>query len=161
MWWAFVIGLLSAVAATSQETRPAGGDSDHHAQFARRLSGAKLSGHFTITGKDLKDLTAEEYHIHEVKKMDEGDYWMFKARVKYGGRDVTVPMPLEVKWAEKTPVITLDNVEIPLLGTFSARVVIDGDRYAGTWSHGDVGGHLFGRIDAGQAAEEPAGDSDK
>jgi hypothetical protein len=32
------------------------------------------------------------------------------------------------------------------LGTFSAHVVIDGNKYAGTWSHGNVGGHLYGKI---------------
>lgn len=125
-------------------------------KFAKTMSGAKLVGHFTMTGVDNKDLSAEEYHIHEVKKLDEGDFWLFKARVKYGGRDVTVPMPLEVKWAANTPVITLDEVEIPLLGTFSARVVIDGNKYAGTWSHDNVGGHLFGEIASGQAEPEKA-----
>jgi hypothetical protein len=25
-------------------------------------------------------------------------------------------------------------------------VVIDGKKYAGTWSHGKVGGHLYGKI---------------
>ena len=51
-----------------------------------------------------------------------------------------------MKWAGKTPVITLDNVTIPGLGTFSSRVVIDGALYAGTWQHDAVGGHMFGRI---------------
>jgi hypothetical protein len=53
---------------------------------------------------------------------------------------------VEVKWAGKTPVITLDNVTIPGLGTFSSRVVIDGPLYAGTWQHDAVGGHMFGKI---------------
>ena len=26
------------------------------------------------------------------------------------------------------------------------HVVIDGNKYAGTWAHGKVGGHLYGRI---------------
>jgi hypothetical protein len=41
----------------------------------------------------------------------------------------------------------LDNVAIPGLGTFDARVIIDGNRYAGTWTHGEVGGHMFGKIE--------------
>jgi hypothetical protein len=41
----------------------------------------------------------------------------------------------------------LDRVTIPALGTFSARVVLDEGRYAGTWSHDDKGGHLFGVIE--------------
>jgi hypothetical protein len=30
---------------------------------------------------------------------------------------------------------------------FSARVLLDGARYAGTWSHDEKGGHLFGAIE--------------
>ena len=78
--------------------------------------------------------------------MAQGDFWLFTARIKYGKRDVTLPMPIPVKWAGDTPVISLDNLTLPGLGTFSAHVVIDGDKYAGTWAHGQVGGHMFGTI---------------
>ena len=59
---------------------------------------------------------------------------------------MTVPLSLPIYWAGKTPVITVDNLKVPGLGTFDARVVINNDKYAGTWKHGDVGGHLFGKI---------------
>ena len=45
------------------------------------------------------------------------------------------------------PVISLDNLTIPGLGTFSAHVVIDGKNYAGTWKHGKAGGHMCGLIE--------------
>ncbi len=115
-------------------------------KFSETLSGSKLVGNFTIVGQEKKDLTPEEYHIKSVKKMDKGNLWMFKARIKYGGKDVTVPLPLEVQWAGDTPVVTLTDINIPMMGTFSARVVFYNNKYAGTWSHGDVGGHLFGTI---------------
>lgn len=76
-----------------------------------------------------------------------GDLWAITARIRYGDTDVTVPVPVAVRWAGDTPVITLDTITIPGLGTFSSRVVLDGDRYAGTWQHDDVGGHMFGRIE--------------
>jgi hypothetical protein len=41
----------------------------------------------------------------------------------------------------------MKDLNIPGLGTFSAHVVIDGDKYAGTWAHGKVGGHLYGTIE--------------
>jgi hypothetical protein len=81
-----------------------------------------------------------------VKKGDEGDLWVITARIKYGNVDLSVPVPVEVKWAGKTPVITLDNITIPGLGTFSSRVVLDQGKYAGTWTHDKVGGHMFGKI---------------
>ena len=40
----------------------------------------------------------------------------------------------------------MQDLSIPGLGTFSAHVVIDGQKYAGTWAHGKVGGHLYGKI---------------
>ncbi len=124
-------------------------------QFEETLSGVKLVGRFTILGKDDGPLPKEEYTINSVAKLPQGDYWLFKSRIKYGENDVTVPLPLEVKWAGDTPIITLTDFTIPGMGTFSARVVIDKSKYAGTWAHGKVGGHLFGVIEKA-AAEEPS-----
>ena len=67
-------------------------------------------------------------------------------RIQYGELDVTLPLDLQVFWAADTPVITLTNFTIPALGTFSARVLVHGSGYAGTWQHGEQGGHLFGRV---------------
>ena len=115
-------------------------------QFEKTLNNALMVGQFTFDGKDVPPIK-ESYTIHSVKKMSQGDYWIFNARIKYGKTDITLPMPLQVKWAEGKPVIYLDNVTIPGLGTFSSYTVIDGDKYAGTWQHGDVGGHMFGIIE--------------
>ena len=116
-------------------------------RFEKTMSGVKLVGQFTIVGQEDKPPRAEEYTILSVSKMSEGDYWSIKARIKYGDKDLVVPLPLEVKWAGDTPVITLTDLTIPVLGTFSARVVIYNKKYAGTWTHGKVGGHLFGKIE--------------
>ena len=115
-------------------------------QFEETLTNARMVGQFTFVGKDVPPIK-ESYTIHSVKKMTQGDYWVFNARIKYGKTDITLPMPLQVKWAEGKPVIYLDNVTIPGLGTFSSYTVIDGNKYAGTWQHGDVGGHMFGIIE--------------
>ncbi|MBI2481575.1 MAG: hypothetical protein HYV60_23910, partial [Planctomycetia bacterium] len=108
-------------------------------QFGDTLSGVKLVGRFTILGKDDGPLPKEEYTINSVTKLPDGDYWLFNARIKYGANDVTVPLPLEVKWAGDTPIITLTDFTIPGMGTFSARVVIYNKKYAGTWTHGKAG----------------------
>lgn len=115
------------------------------AKFEKDMSGVKLVGLFTIDGREGAP-TKEEYTILSVKKIGKGDLFLFRARVKYGKTDITLPMPLPIKWAGDTPVISMDKLSIPGLGTFSAHVVIDGDKYAGTWKHGKVGGHLFGNI---------------
>tara|TARA_Y100001968_G_C19368065_1_gene723635 strand:- start:640 stop:1101 length:462 start_codon:yes stop_codon:yes gene_type:complete len=113
--------------------------------FEDSMKNVRFSGHFTITGRDMAP-SKETYEIQKVEKLGDGDLWIFTARVKYGDKDVVLPMPLPVKWLGRIPVITMDKVTLPGLGTFSAHVVIDGDKYAGTWAHGEVGGHLYGTI---------------
>jgi hypothetical protein len=116
-------------------------------KLAGDLTNVKMIGSFTVTGKESEAPKEEEYTITSALKLPEADLWLLKARIKYGKTDQTVPIPLEIKWAGDTPVITLTNLEIPGLGTFTSRVVIYEGRYAGTWQHGSVGGHLFGRIE--------------
>ena len=113
--------------------------------FEKAMKGVRFSGFFTVDGS--KNPPSEEvYEIQSVQKFGDQDLWIFTARIKYGQKDVTLPMPLPVKWVGTIPVITMDEMNIPGLGTFSAHVVIDGNKYAGTWSHGKVGGHLYGKI---------------
>jgi len=118
------------------------------------LTNVKLIGRFTVTGREDREPRPEEYTITSAIKLPEGDMWLIKARVKYGDKDVTVPIPLEIKWAGDTPVITLTDLAIPGLGTFTSRVVIYDGKYAGTWQHGKIGGSLFGRLE--KASEEKA-----
>jgi hypothetical protein len=116
-------------------------------QFSETMTGATLIGNFTLgeVKPDAK-LSTERYTIVKASKLKD-DYWLIETRIQYGEHDLTLPLPLRVLWAGDTPVITLDAVPVPGLGTFTARVLIHGDKYAGTWSGKDHGGHLFGRID--------------
>ena len=142
--------LLSGVMAQDKPAAPQVSPEKQklHDLFEKKLSNVQFKGNFTILGREQKgDLPKETYTIKSVKKLPEGEYWLFTARVQYGGKDITVPMPLQVQWADTTPIITLTNATIPGLGTFSSRVVIYKNKYAGTWSHGEVGGHLFGTIE--------------
>ena len=129
-------------------------------KFTKLLTGAKFKGSFTLDDKPLNDLHEEEYDIEKVEKMPEADLWSIKARIKYGSKDFTVPVPIYVKWAGETPVMTMDNMTLPGFGTFSARVVLHVDKYAGTWQHDDKGGHLFGRIILAKSNEEASKASD-
>ena len=139
--------LLACLTMPVQGDEPTPAKQELYKQLETLLTNARLTGNFTITGKEMKDLPKEEYTILSATKTEEGEFWLLMARIKYGGKDVTVPMPIEILWAGKTPVMTLDNLTIPGLGTFSARVVLHADKYAGTWQHDKVGGHLFGTID--------------
>jgi hypothetical protein len=154
----FTAIMIAPLAAFSQELAESKGEKtptqeELFEKFKTTLTGATLVGNFTVLGQEEQNLRREEYTISSVQKLDEGDYWLFKARIKYGDTDRTIPMPLEVKWAGTTPVITLDNVTFPGMGTFDARVVIHDGQYVGTWRHGEKGGQLFGFI-------KPGGDAD-
>jgi hypothetical protein len=116
-------------------------------EFKKLVTNIRLVGNFTLDGQEPGKLQREEYVITGAMKLGNGDYWALTSRIKYGDVDLTVPVPVQVKWAGNTPVITVDSVKIPGLGTFSARVLLDGARYAGTWSHDEKGGHLFGVIE--------------
>ena len=132
---------------------PAAADEDEARQqmlergFEKMLTGATLEGYFTDDAKPVEDqpLSRDRYDIESVKKAS-GNLWIFKTRIRYGDRDVTLPIPLRVEWAGDTPVVTLTDMAIPPLGTFTARVLFYRGQYAGTWSGGDHGGQMFGRI---------------
>lgn len=119
-------------------------------QFSERMAGTVLIGLFTIDGKEDQAPKAERYEIDSVEKLRD-DYWIFTARIKYGKNDLKVPITVKVLWAGDTPMVSLTDLTIPGLGTFTSRVLFYEDRYAGTWQHGKVGGHLFGKIQKADA----------
>tara|TARA_R110002111_G_scaffold14960_1_gene39941 strand:- start:47 stop:487 length:441 start_codon:yes stop_codon:yes gene_type:complete len=114
-------------------------------QLADYLTGKKFVGKFTVDGKDNSP-KVEEYEISKCEKLEADDMYRMTARIKYGKVDQEVPLEIKILFSGDTPVITLDSLWIPGMGTFDARVLIRRDRYAGTWKHDANGGHLFGEI---------------
>lgn len=126
-------------------------------RFEETMSGVEMIGSFTVAGAPAdQPLSEDKYTINKVKKLDNG-LWLFDATIQYGGNNTRIPISLPVKWAGDTPVITVNNVLVPGMGNFNARVLIYKDQYAGTWSGGDHGGIMFGRI-AKIGAEEKQAD---
>jgi len=124
--------------------RGAGSEAERNRAFADSMSGVTLVGHSTTLNRD--GLSQEERYAIDGVSHVSGDTWLFRTRLKYGDREIPVPIPLSVVWAGDTPVITLTDLSIPGVGTFTARVVLYRDQYAGTWSGKEAGGQLFGRI---------------
>jgi hypothetical protein len=124
-----------------------------------KLSDATLVGVFTVDGaKNDQPLKQDKYTLGKVSKLPEDDLWRFEAKVAFGGPNTTIPIVVGIKWAGDTPMIQLTNTTIPGMGTFSARVFFYEDRYAGTWQHGPLGGHMYGRI---EKASAPSNHNDK
>src|SRR3954471_11069838 len=64
-------------------------------KLAADLTNVKLIGRFTVAGREDRDPRPEEYTITSAVKLPDGDMWLINARIKYGDKDATVPMPLE------------------------------------------------------------------
>lgn len=122
--------------------------------FSDSMKNATLVGFFTMGGREEQPLKPERYDIESAVKAS-GKLWIFTVRIKYGNLDTKLPVTVPMEWAGDTPMVSLTDAAIPGLGAgFSARVLFDGNRYAGTWKHGAAGGHMFGRIE--RAAEKSA-----
>lgn len=151
--------LVIAALATAQPQSPSEpiapkepSEAELFAALEKTLTGATLVGNFTVTGREDAKLTAERYELQSVQHVD-GELWLFQARIRYGEHDLALPLTLPVRWAGDTPVICVDKMGFPGLGTYTARVMIYADHYAGFWSGGDHGGHLFGVIERAEDAD--------
>src|SRR5215813_13861807 len=112
-------------------------------RFEETMKNVTLAGRSTRLNSDK--IGDEKFAISKVTKVT-GDTWIIHSRIQYGTHDVPVPVPVTIKWAGDTPVITLTDLTIPGLGTYTARVLLYRDQYAGTWSGKAGGGQLFGKI---------------
>ncbi len=122
--------------------------------FREQLRNSTLSGVWQMTGagglRGNEELTApkpDKYTIGEVTKVND-EYWLIHARIEYADKDVNLPVPVRVVWAEDTAIITLNDLMLPLLGTYSARVMIHHGFYSGVWYSNakNYGGVMQGRL---------------
>lgn len=135
----------------AQDAKPTPSAAELEKKFKETLTACTMSGHScTVKEGQLGPERADQYHIVSVEKTS-GDNWTLNARMKYGGQEIVVPIPVQVKWAGDTAVIIVNDLRFPgaagYSGTaYTARVLIHGNTYAGTWSGGDHGGMLNGLI---------------
>jgi hypothetical protein len=142
---AFAGGWVSGRLGLGPTVNPASLD-ELERKFATDMRGVSLVGFFTVAGREGQPARPDRYDISSVEKIGE-DLWRFNARMRYEKFDTTLPIAVPMRWVGDTPVIMMTDTTIPGMGTFSVRLFIYGDRYSGTWQHGAVGGHMFGRIE--------------
>ena len=141
--------VISALSLTGQAEEPTEAEiAARDEAFSKSMAKCVLVGSFTIDGKESEGAPkAERYEIESVTQASE-NLWIFMTRVKYGKLDAKLPITVPVEWAGDTPMVSLTNATLPGLGEgFSARVIFHESRYAGTWQHGAIGGHMFGKIE--------------
>lgn len=122
--------------------------SEAERQFAQRMQSVTMVGTFTVAGRENRSPSPDRYEIASVEKVGE-DLWRFNARMDCCGlgESGAIPIVVPMRWVGDTPVIMMTDTSLPGIGTFTVRVFFYGDRYAGTWQHGRVGGHMSGRIE--------------
>ena len=117
---------------------------EQEAKFKAALTNAVMDGRYcNVSAGKLGPDKEDKYTIEGVEKNADGQ-WTIKAKVEYGAVNFTAPVPVQVKWAGDTPVIIVDNIGFIGTPKYSARVMIYGDTYSGTWSAGDHGGLMHG-----------------
>src|SRR5262245_25541773 len=84
-------------------------------EFQESMSNVVLAGRFSRADGKLSE---DKYTIERVVKVKD-DLWRVDARIQYGGKDVTVPVQLHVKWAGDTPVLTLTDESVMGMGKFT------------------------------------------
>jgi hypothetical protein len=151
-WAAGVRGQVTSVPAT----QPVLDQPALERQFQETMTGAVLVGRSTDTRHPDAPPREERYTIDRVSKITgSNDNWLFVARIPFRGGHLAVPLVIPVKWAGDTPVISVTDLTIPKMGTYTARVLIYRDNYVGTWTGRDCGGHLWGRVERASAATIP------
>ena len=117
-------------------------------QFSDGMRNVAMVGTFTVAGRENRTPRPDRYEISSVEKVGD-DLWRFNAKMDccgLGGSGA-IPIVVPMRFVGDTPVIMMTDTSLPGIGTFTVRVFFYGDRYAGTWQHGKVGGHMSGRIE--------------
>lgn len=140
--------LASSALGQTTTTRPAQDQAALERQFAETMTGARLVGYSTDTRRPDAPPGEDRYTIERVSKIpNSADNWLFTARIPFRGGELAVPLVIPVKWAGDTPVISVTDLTIPRMGTYTARVLIYRDMYVGTWFGREHGGQMWGRIE--------------
>jgi hypothetical protein len=116
-------------------------------QFADRMRDVTMVGTFSVDGREGRNRIPDQYEIVGVDKVGT-DLWRFNAKMSCCGLSGSViPIAVPMRFVGDTPMIMMTDSSLPGIGTFTVRVFFYGDRYAGTWQHGRVGGQMSGRIE--------------
>lgn len=121
--------------------------SDSEERFKVLFTKATLSGRWTRLKDGVlgEERSGDKYTILSVVKR-EGENWTVNAKMKYGEKELIVPVPVRMKFIGDTSLLMVDGLAIPGGGTYTARLMIFERTYSGTWKDQRGGGMLYGSI---------------
>ncbi len=140
----FAGGWLTGRTGLGAAVDPASLD-ERERQFVERMRNVSLVGAYNTAGSDPAP-REDRYDIASVEKVGD-DLWRFNANMSCCGVNGDIPVVVPLRWIGDTPMIMMTDTTLPGLGTFTVRLFFYGDRYAGTWQHGERGGLMSGRIE--------------
>ena len=121
--------------------------SDPEERFKVLFTNATLSGRWARIKDGVlgEERAGDKYTIVSVVKRD-GDNWTVNAKMKYGEKDLILPVPVRMKFSGDTAVLSVEDLGMPGGGTYTARLLIFERTYSGTWKDQRGGGMLYGTI---------------
>jgi len=121
--------------------------SDPEERFIALFTNATLSGRWARLKDGVlgEERTGDKYTIVSVVKRD-GDSWTVNAKMKYGEKELILPVPVRMKFTGDTAVLMVEDLGMPGGGTYTARLLIFERTYSGTWKDQRGGGMLYGTI---------------
>jgi len=121
--------------------------SDPEERFKALFTRATLIGRWARIKDGIlgEERDGDKYTILSVVKRD-GDNWTVNAKMKYGEKELILPVPVQMKFSADTAVLMVENLGIPGGGTYTARLLIFERTYSGTWKDQRGGGMLYGTI---------------
>ena len=130
-------------ASTAQKPLP----TDPEERFKAVFTKATLSGRWAPLNDGAlgEERGGDKYNIVSAVK-GEGETWIISAKMKYGDREFVMPIPVKMKFAGDVAILTVDNLQIPNGGNYTARLIIYERTYSGTWKSQRGGGMLYGTI---------------
>lgn len=136
-----MLGSVTVFSADAENDR-----AKHETRLMETFKNAVMEGTWTLIKEGKMTPAREEsYEIRSAVKVNEDD-WVINSRIQYGTIDVTVPVPVKIFWAGDTPVISITELFIPGVGTYTARVMIFENTYSGYWSGKTARGMLHGVV---------------
>src|SRR5690348_14592130 len=121
--------------------------SDPEERFKALFTNATLSGRWARIKDGVlgEERAGDKYTIVSVVKRD-GDNWTVNAKMKYGEKELILPVPVRMKFSGDTAVLSVEDLGMPGGGTYTARLLIFERTYSGTWKDQRGGGMLYGTI---------------
>jgi hypothetical protein len=121
--------------------------SDPEERFKALFTNATLSGRWARLKDGVlgEERTGDKYTIVSVVKRD-GENWTVNAKMKYGEKELILPVPVRMKFTADTAVLLVEDLGMPGGGTYTARLLIFERTYSGTWKDQRGGGMLYGTI---------------